>query len=885
MNGLFDLWGKTVAGDPMAFHPALYHMLDAAQVARVLLGPAAPTGWRQALGRALGCGEDTACATVPWLVALHDLGKCSQAFQEMVPEQRARLAERGVPFGRRAMSTLRHPVVGAAAWAALQSDPIGALPEPLSWAACQVVGGHHGVWLKAGQTRDAARRIAAMEPRYWAEARSAAVEWLWEQLHPACPDGNLNLSTAIMCLSGFTILCDWLASDERFFPAAPDVAPEAYGALSEERARDAVRSAGFLQPSSSAASTAFGRLFADLGAPRPLQETVDAIPADLLAEPVLACIEAPTGEGKTEAALALAHRIGALRGTDALYYALPTMATSNQMFRRLKAHLTERLGLDAESRLVHGQAHLLTDDLAPRPLPDGSDEEHPMQSWFAPLKRALLAPFGVGTIDQAELAVLNVRHVALRAAGLAGKVVILDEVHAYDVYMTTIIERLLEWLRALGSSVIVLSATLPASRRRALIEAWTGAGAVPAAGDEPYPRLEIVSAAGRHVAAPPAFQPGRTIALGWLDVDEDAAEAQAAWLLARVAAGGCACWIANTVAGAQDLYRALRAQASDDLPLTLLHSRFPVAERERLEGEIMARYGPDSPDRRRGIVVGTQVLEQSLDLDFDLLATDLAPVDLLLQRAGRLHRHERPSRPLPQAALWVNVPRQPGGAPAWGANAAIYAEYILRRTLGALAGRQALHLPADYRPLIEAVYADEAPADPDLMPSWEAYTHAAYAARKEAQQRLVPAPFGEEAFCTAAAELHFQEQEDSAGWGIAQTRLGAESVTLLPLERHGRWANVPSAGLRVALHERPAREAALTLLRHCVRVSHRDVVRVLGQAPRPDMELFRYPLLANVRPLWLENARGRLGPHGEIGVVLDPELGLVIERAEKGDDA
>ena len=659
---------------------------------------------------------------------------------------------------------------------------------------------------------------------------------------------------------------------------------EDYAVVSQQRALEAVERAGFLQPTSGNAPAAFAALFTDIRTPRPLQEAIDAVPTELLSEPALAFLEAPTGEGKTEAALALAHRIGTLRGTDALYYALPTMATSNQMFARVNHHLAERLGLSTRSRLVHGQAFLLEDDHEPRPLKNGLDEEHPMVSWFSPLKRALLAPFGVGTIDQVELAALNVRHVALRCAGLAGKVVILDEVHAYDVYMTTIIERLLAWLRAMGASVIVLSATLPLSRRRALQAAW-GEDALDDRREGSYPRLDVTSRAGRHVSSPPAYQTQRTIALRWLELSDEAADARAAWLLDQVQHGGCACWIANTVAAAQALYRALREHAPCDLALHLLHSRFPAARREQLEAEVMLRYGPASPDRRRGIVVGTQVLEQSLDLDFDLMVSDLAPADLLLQRAGRLHRHCRPQRPITGATLWVNVARHADGTPNLGANAAVYAEYVLRRTLEILADRDMLRLPHDYRSLIEDAYAEGEPDDADLLPSWDAYRRATSAARKEAEQRLLPCPQAEEIFCTTAAELHFQENEESASWGVAQTRLGAESVTLVPLERRGRRAWLCSADLTLALDAPCDRATALTVLRHAIRVSHRGVLRALEPEAVPDTTLFRHPLLGRLRPLWLMDGHGRLGGCGEIELTDDPELGLVIEQRAKGDGA
>ncbi|HHX43047.1 MAG TPA: CRISPR-associated helicase Cas3' [Chloroflexi bacterium] len=885
MTDVQQLWGKTVPGDPTAYHPALYHMLDAAHVAHALLADGAPPRWRAMLAHTMGLDPAEVVAIAPWLVALHDLGKCSQGFQQVAPEQVARLQQAGFPFGRRNLALLSHPVIGAAVVGSTVANLMPELSDRLREVLVQVIGGHHGRWLAPGEALRMARQLAALEPQRWGALRVEVAATLWRVLAP--PPTRIaprHVSAAIMALTGFTILCDWLASDQQYFPAAATVPLEDYIACSWERAQAAVTSAGFAVSTTSDAPTRFADLFPDLASPRPLQIAVDQVPTCVLEAPSLTIIEAPTGEGKTEAALALAHRIAQHTDSEALYYALPTMATSNQMFARINAHLRQRLQLATRSKLVHGQAYLIEDDLAPQPYDDDDAADgHPMLSWFGPRKRALLAPFGVGTIDQAELAALNVRHVALRNAGLAGKVVILDEVHAYDTYMSTIIQRLLAWLRAMGSSVIVLSATLPAARRRDLTRAWDGGAVETEDQPEAYPRMEVRSAAGRYVATPSAAQPGRRVALRWLAFDAADAAGKARWLLEQARAGGCACWITNTVAQAQQLYAALQCLAPDGLDLDLIHALFPLAQREALERRILQRYGPDSAGQRRGIVIGTQVLEQSLDLDFDCMVSDLAPIDLLLQRAGRLWRHLRPQRPVREAILWVNVPPDAAGRPTLGVNAVIYEEYILWQTLRALDGRDAFSLPADYRHLVEAVYADEPPTDASLGASWAAHWRHMYDAHKEAELRMVPPPDPDEPFCTPAATLTFQEREDSARWGVAQTRLGAEAVTLIPLAR--RKGRISSAlGEDTYPTDRPAtRDEALRLLRQSLRVSHRGVVRHFEATPTQRPALFDTPLLAGAHPLWLEEGSTRLGPQGALALRLDPSLGLVITATAKGE--
>jgi len=639
--------------------------------------------------------------------------------------------------------------------------------------------------------------------------------------------------------------------------------------------------AGFLSPTSSAAPTSFRLLFPGLTAPRPLQLAVDEIPDALLAAPCLAVIEAPTGEGKTEAAWALAHRIAGAMRSDDLYYALPTTATSNQMFKRLQRHLSDNLGLPTQAKLVHSQAFLVEDDLRLESLNGGDDIGQPALEWFGPRKRALLAPFGVGTIDQAELAALNVRYSPLRLVGLAGKVLIIDEVHAYDVYMTTVIERLLEWLVTLGTSVILLSATLPQQRRATLVRAFTGGDCLQSDAAA-YPSLLVASAAGSHCSSPPAYQPSRTVNLTYLSLgDQDVAQ-KARLLLDLTAHGGCACWITNTVRRAQQLYAELARLAGPSRDRMLLHSQFPWDQRKDLEAELAGLYGPDGSRPERGIVVATQVLEQSLDLDFDVMVSDLAPVDLLLQRAGRLHRHGRRRPPAHEnPMLYINAPRGAEGALDLSTDAYVYAEYILLETWRVLAGRSRLELPADYRALIESVY-DAAPPGPNdpLRKAWDKLQRDMADARDEAHQRLIPAPNPDDSIADAAAGLCYVEDENGSGWIVARTRLGEDSVAVVPLERQGTQACLSLGGVPLDLSTAASRDTQYQLLRRSLRVSSPPVVAALRR------EMDRRPALftdsAHLRdycPLWLSGGKASLDtPAGTWHLVLDPELGLVSTK-------
>ena len=343
---LLDLWGKTADA---GYHPALYHMLDTGHVARAIL-ECCPQ-WRKVagavLGDAAGCEDVTA-----YVAALHDLGKISAAFQGQVEGERARLESQGWSFvGWPTRASRHHTLLGQAALLSDGAPDLGL--GPLESVAGEVMGGHHGAWQTACSLQDCAEDVDLDEPPAFAEQRVAAVECLQATFAPSAPPRSIaNVSAASMFLTGLAILADWIASDTRNFPAADHVPLDEYTDMSHQQAHDAVARMG-LSASPSASPTAFADLFSSL-TPRPLQRAVDSLDDHLLAQPSLTIMEAPTGEGKTEAALALAHRIGALRGTEAFYYALPTMATSNQMHTRVDDYLRDNLHLDAGVRLVHG---------------------------------------------------------------------------------------------------------------------------------------------------------------------------------------------------------------------------------------------------------------------------------------------------------------------------------------------------------------------------------------------------------------------------------------------------------------------------------------------------------------------------------------------------
>ena len=906
------LWGKTTkAGDN--YHPALYHMVDVAQAARALLSPLGPARVREALFGAWDGGErDGLAGWLPFSIALHDIGKLSTPFQgqQSTPEarlQRERLQREGFPLGTDGDAPPTHSAISAW-WLQEQLRTLEpGLGRNALLAIRDAAGGHHGTFA-TGLKDKVAGYMELHEPPVWNDLRRQGYTLLRSALGPA--SGSLaeigsprRLRPATAALTGLTVIADWVASNTEFFPSNQWMPFDQYIAHSLDRACNALVEIGLAAERPARPYAGFEATFNQ--APRGLQEKVDALASEDLRVPGLFIIEAPTGEGKTEAALALARRLAAHGASDEIYIGLPTMATSNQMFGRVERFFTELYGDLGAVRLAHGQAALMQSELrraarlaqshgdadpaAQRGAWAASDEQ--ALRWFVGSKRALLAPFGVGTVDQVELAGLNVRHAILRLFGLAGKVVVLDEVHAYDTYMSTILEHTLRWLASMGTSVILLSATLPHARRQALTQSYM-AGlrgveprqvAVDISGE--YPVLALSNAShARQIPLPTA----RRVSLALRFVSDDGPQ-QAQRLLDLTACGGAVARICNRVDDAQQIYEELKRQRIPNL--TLIHARFPLDERLEREQRIAALVGKETrrTPGERLIIIGTQVLEQSLDYDVDVMVTDLCPIDLLLQRAGRLHRHDRP-RPDAhrQPTLYIQHLTRPDGLPELARWQRIYAPLVLWHTWLTLRARLAndaipVELPADYRPLIEAVYGD-APQATTSNATWDAALAAAAAAlaksqaseRAQAHERLTPEPRSSDSLAVERAQFVEDEEGQLTGWQIAKTRLG-ERITVIPLYQvGGGWALVPG-GAPLGQIEPDDIATQRKLLDRSLPISDRRVVAYLRD--KVDWRQKKIPPLLKYTPPLLLDANGRATVAG-VALRLDADLGLVIGKEE-----
>lgn len=628
------------------------HGEDVAAVLHAVLTQTAYRGRIEGLaGRVLSNQDIERLCT---LAFLHDLGKANSGFWRRQFPKMSRIGHTEV------VGALFHHSVPLRNQAVVRelSDLIAA------WGAAEhltAVMAHHGRPLKSFSTPGAmsgsSTREARRDASWWRPidgydpldelARLLSAARLRFPLAfvegPPLPDAP----RFVALLAGLTTLADWLGSDTAHFPLVtpPELSRSQFAA---RQAALGVTVRG-LRPLSRAAPDSFAVAF---GFP-PYEAQEKAAAAWLGA---IAALEAETGSGKTEAALWRALALITSGEVDALYFAVPTRTAATQLHGRINRHLARILGADAPRAVLAVPGYLRAGDedgqrLAPFTVlwPDKDDND---ARWAAEApKRYLAARIAVGTIDQALMAGLQVKHAHLRAAALSRALLVVDEVHASDTFQTEILKTVIGNHVAAGGRVMLLSATLGSAARTALLgqEALSLALAL----KTPYPALSGSDAEPRKVTTG-----GRRkeIVVGTVPLIAHPREI-AVRALAAARAGATVLVVRNTVADAVAVQQALEAEDAGNLLFrvgdvtTLHHGRFAAEDRLLLDTEIEAVFGKvdddQAPEERRGrerrpiVAVGTTTLEMSLDLDADLLITDLAPMDVLLQRFGRLHRHRR----------------------------------------------------------------------------------------------------------------------------------------------------------------------------------------------------------------------------------------------------
>ncbi|BDR57041.1 CRISPR-associated helicase Cas3' [Xylocopilactobacillus apis] len=738
-----SLWAKKRTEDGVwLWLPLMAHLIDTENTIGWLLNHWLSEGTKSWLIEGIG-NEDELRKLVKFLGIIHDIGKATPAFQtipsyngdrELDNELVDKLVQsKFVDLDQISLSSPRKSPHAMAGEAILEDLGV---PESIG----SIIGGHHG---DAGENppynqindyranyyqHDKDPRSDNNVPevcKIWRNVQKEIFEYGLSQAgYQSVKDiPDINQSRAVV-LEGLLITADWFASSEFL---GSDRSKKLFPLISLDETFDDIdlqaRFENAIETWNIGENWEPKKVSLDEDPyqkrwgfnARPVQRVITET-IDQANDPGMVIIEAPMGLGKTEISLVATEQLAYATKRSGLFWGLPTQATSNAMFNRVLSWL-ETLAKDQNEnfpvKLLHGKAQFNSDY---ENLPNASNIEDTgavvVNDWFSG-KKSTLANFTVGTIDMLLLMALKQKHLFLRHLGFSGKVVVIDEVHAYDSYMSQYLYMAIEWLGAYRVPMVILSATLPKEKRQELIasyyrgkyrksldlnEDWAKAQA--------YPLLTVLD--GTEVKQVTHFeghsdQKPVTLEIERINLED---EELVHSILSEIAKGGVAGVIVNTVKRAQALAELVD---KEDVELILLHSAFLAPERTKIEKYLQSKIGKNAVRPKKMVVIGTQVLEQSLDIDFDVLYTDISPMDLLLQRAGRLHRHaiKRPDK-FKDPKLYVMGIESMGN---YGAgNEAVYEKYLLMKTDYYLGDQ--IKLPHDISNLVQAVYDRE--NDPEV---------------------------------------------------------------------------------------------------------------------------------------------------------------------------
>lgn len=650
---------------------------------------------------------------VTFLGLVHDIGKMTAVFQNRlltnIAGQIDRLINNNISITNSSKfiygSKTPHSIAGEAIL----------IKEGCPRGIAAIVGAHHGKPIQIDE--DVSLNLGVYKHNYYAEDKEQWdglwKEWIEFSLEYAGYESMESLPSVDMAtqflLTAILIVGDWIASNISYFPLIKEDENPTDGYY-PKRINCAWERIAFpdrwMPQNYFMDRNDFKDEFEFF--PNEVQQSVMEISSEG-AIPGLILIEAQMGNGKTEAALVASEVLASRCECGGIYFGLPSQATSNGLFPRVKEWAKRQAVDEVHSlELLHGSAHLNTEyqtlfenvDSVGEDFSDGGVIIH---QWFEGRKTGLLADFAVGTIDQILMAALKKKHVMLRMLGLVGKIVIIDECHAYDAYMNHYLDRVLNWLGRFGIPVVLLSATLPLIRKRELVKAYLQGKdkriakkvQVQQVG---YPMITWTE--GLNVRQRGIFSNQKEKIVQVAKINEDDVVGV---LENKLSDGGCAGVIVNTVKYAQDLAQSIQ-RSMPEWEVILFHSRFTMMDRAGIESELIRRLGKTSTQtqRNRLIIVGTQVLEQSLDIDFDLMVTQLCPMDLLLQRIGRLHRHarERAGKLIhPECYVVVN-----NNLEIDSGSVAVYGKWLLHRTKKYLP--DIVSLPESIPSLVESVYGE-----------------------------------------------------------------------------------------------------------------------------------------------------------------------------------
>lgn len=732
-----SLWAKKEEKNSRFYWlPLSVHLTDTMNVSRWLWNNWLSDGQRNFCINSINpSNEDEALNLAVFMGAIHDIGKATPAFQlqkgfnnsldldEMLLEKLERAGFNGISSLTLASPRSTHHSIAGEYILTHEfhvKEDIGS-----------VIGGHHGKPADDQLLID--DQFAYSANYYQSEDGDAEISKKWKKAHHTLFQWALEMSgfdsienlpeisqPAQVIYSGLLIMADWISSNSEYFPLI-DIGVDDISD-GNKRCRDGILSWGKNLPIQVQDYPALNEMFIHRFGfePRDFQTEVYRTISQIK-KPGVIILEAPMGLGKTEAALVATEIVAAKTGSSGLFFGLPTQATSNGMYGRVHAWLegiTNEYDIKQSLRLCHGKAALNEEANNLKRLKSPSDINIDdetngsvyVNEWFTGRKKAPLDDFVVGTVDGFLLTALKQKHLALRHLGFSKKVVIIDEVHAYDMYMQQYLEQAIQWMGVYGVPVILVSATLPQDKRETLLKAYLKGMGIKGR-EIQYPKeLNSINCSyplisyseGGKVKAQTNFIPVEDKVVLVKSLDEKKLLKTLSELLTG---GGVVGIVVNTVRKAQRLGKECEKHFGKDI-VEVLHSAFIDTDRVNKESNLLKMIGKNAKRPKKRVIIGTQVIEQSLDIDFDVLISDLCPVDLLLQRIGRLQRHDI-KRPIMHQTPVVYVMGTNEQLEFDKGSEKVYGKYYLARTQYYLPKK--ICIPSDIPTLINKVYSDEEP--------------------------------------------------------------------------------------------------------------------------------------------------------------------------------
>lgn len=885
-RGMYDYWGKTDYSSKN-YHLAIYHCLDVAAVAYEILSSnelilkriTDLTGW----------DPDDARNFVTYLCSLHDIGKFTESFQSLNKEVFFEI--NGRDPNKDIRYAYRHDELGTVVIDIFlgkylsKSGQFEYYPEISSYlcnhwnillkASC----GHHGI------PRDYIDCRSFGSSFYWTDNDETAIKCVATEFcdliignRHLLPHSSKSLSIKDLeklswIVSGLTVMSDWIGSNSDYFRFRSEKLSlnEYWNDCAIRQAKHAIEDLLLTDPQISE-NTGVKALFPIFQSkdvvPSPLQEYVSNVSVD--SSPNLYIIEELTGGGKTEAAITLAHKLMNAGCGNGLFFGLPTMATSNAMYGRVSDSYKNMYADSSNPSLIlaHSQrSHskkfmrsLIQNESSVKKLNSENRYEDALcAGWLADNnKKSLLAHVGVGTIDQALVSILPVRYQSLRLFGLFQKVLIVDEVHAYDSYTMDLLKTLMTFMSALGGSVILLSATLPMKMKNELLESFANGANydAPKSSSRDYPLITHLSKTG-FSEVKLSTRPNSERTVNTLLTNDSKAISDE--IYTRLGNGECVCWIRNTVADAAETYSEFSKNLPED-KVILFHSRFTLGDRLNIEQKVLKYYGKEStPELRHGmLLIATQVVEQSLDVDFDFMVSDLAPIDALIQRMGRLHRHIREYRAI-SPIFWIYSPDVSETAcidSNWYSKLLPHSAYVYRKhgdlylTASLLNKYKKVSSPKDIRNYIEGVYSDEAQCKiPEILKS-----------RDEKSKSEDNTAISLANAAVLKCKLGYTYTKSWSDEEAPSTRLSSPSVTYLLVEKESE-----SNCFKPILHDEDYSLSKVTVPAHLLDVDPKlDCADNSFEIINPDKWCRLLPLKKISDNLWREKYADKSGENKEI---------------------